>query len=87
MSKDQAKRYTAPILSTVLSHLTDKFLPPVLDPFSLLFTKELLRAAAYDGWDMAKMSIEEFKGAEAVFTSGRPQKQFERIRDGGRHKL
>lgn len=81
------KQYTAPILDQVLSHLADKFLPPTLDPFSLLYTKELLRAANYDGWDATRTNMEEIRGAEQVFSSGRPQKQFERIKNGGRHKL
>ncbi|KDN47341.1 ClpP/crotonase [Tilletiaria anomala UBC 951] len=81
------KHYTPPILDLVLSHLSQKFLPPILDPWSLLYTKELIRAANYDGWDLARTNMEEIKGAEQVFMSGRPQRQFERISQGGRHKL
>ncbi len=83
----KSKTYTPPILDKVLEHLSNKFLPPALDPVSLRHTKEMIRAANYDGWTVARTHREEMKGAQMVFASGRPQKQFERIVNGGRHKL
>ena len=71
----------------VLPHLTSKFLPPTADPFALLFTKKLIRNATYEGKSWTEVNDAEVLGAEQVFTSGRPAKQFERLAQGGRHKL
>lgn len=71
----------------VLPHLTSRFLPPVADPFALLFTKNLIRSATYESQSWTEANNAELKGAEAVFLSGRPAKQFERLAMGGRHKL
>ena len=41
------KLATPPILDDVLKHVRDKFLPPAINPFSLLYTKKLFNEAAY----------------------------------------
>ena len=71
-------------MPTVLDLLTARFLEPAADPFALLYTKKLIRAASYDGWDLSKTLIEELKGTESVFTSGRPQKQIQRLRQAAK---
>ena len=81
------KTYTPPIMDYVLPHLTSKLLPPVADSFALLFTKNLIRNATYESKSWVEVNEAEIRGAEQVFTSGRPAKQFERLAKGGRHNL
>lgn len=81
------KLATPPILDDVLSHIKEKFLPPTASPFSLLYTKKLLNDAAYDYRGVDAVNQAELRGAERVFASGEPQKKFENIAAGGRHKL
>lgn len=81
------KTYTPPIMDFVLPHLASKLLPPTADSFALLFTKRLIRDATYEGKTWTEVNEAEVRGAEKVFISGRPLKQFERLAKGGRHKL
>lgn len=81
------KTYTPPIMDHVLPHLASKLLPPVADSFALLYTKKLIRSATYEGKSWEEVNNAEVRGAETVFGSGRPAKQFERLAAGGRHKM
>lgn len=81
------KTYTAPILGAVLEHVGTRLLPPTVDSFGLLYTKRLLRDAAYEHRRFNDVNADELQGAETVFMSGRPKAQFARIAGGGRHKL
>ncbi|SPO23070.1 related to ECI1 -delta3-cis-delta2-trans-enoyl-CoA isomerase [Ustilago trichophora] len=81
------KLATPPILDDVLAHVREKFLPPTISPFSLLYTKKLLNDAAYAYSGVDGVNQAELRGAEAVFASGAPQKKFANIAGGARHKL
>ncbi|GAC96385.1 potential enoyl-CoA hydratase/isomerase [Pseudozyma hubeiensis SY62] len=81
------KLATPPILDDVVKHVQDKFLPPNASPFSLLYTKKLLNDAAYAYAGVDAVNQAELRGAETVFASGAPQKRFESIAGGARHKL
>ncbi|CAO1622290.1 unnamed protein product [Jaminaea pallidilutea] len=83
----QAKAYTLPILDDVLNHIGDKLLPPTADPFALAYTKRIIQRVNYDHLSREEANQEELRGAETVFTSGIPLKQFARIAGGQRHKL
>ncbi|KAJ9478318.1 3,2-trans-enoyl-CoA isomerase [Pseudozyma hubeiensis] len=81
------KLATPPIMDDVVKHVRDKFLPPNASPFSLLYTKKLLNDAAYAYAGVDAVNQAELRGAETVFSSGAPQKRFESIAGGARHKL
>ncbi|SNX83304.1 related to ECI1 -delta3-cis-delta2-trans-enoyl-CoA isomerase [Melanopsichium pennsylvanicum] len=81
------KLATPPIFDEVLAHVREKFLPPTASPFSLLYTKKLLNDAAYAYSGVDAVNQAELRGAEHVFASGAPQRKFEHIAGGGRHKL
>lgn len=71
----------------VLPHIASKLLPPTVDDFALLYTKNLIRTATYEGKSWEQINEAEVKGAQTVFISGRPAKQFERVASKGKSKL
>lgn len=81
------KTYTPPIMDVVLPHITSQFIPPTADPFALLYTKKLIKEATYENKSWSQVNYAEVQGAQTVFASGRPMKQFQRLASGGRHKL
>ncbi|PWZ00675.1 ClpP/crotonase [Testicularia cyperi] len=81
------KHATPNILDPVLHHLRSKLLPPTANAFALLYTKNLIQRATYDNLGADAANQNELRGAELVFGSGEPAKQFERLASGGRHKI
>ncbi|PWN52596.1 ClpP/crotonase [Violaceomyces palustris] len=75
------------ILNETLRIVRSTLLPPHANPFALLYTKRLLVKAAYHNLDLEQANQAELRGAEIVFRSGEPSKQFARLASGGRHKL
>lgn len=57
-SSSSDKNYTAPILEEVLEHLKETYLPPNVDSWALLKTKELIRKATYEPVGLEKGNVE-----------------------------
>lgn len=74
-------------MDIVLPHIASKLLPPAADPFALLYTKNLIRNATYENKSYTQINDAEVKGAEEVFFSGRPGKQFQRVASKTKSKL
>ncbi|CAO1633005.1 unnamed protein product [Sympodiomycopsis kandeliae] len=84
-SKD--KSFTLPILQDVLSHIGAKLMPPHADSHALVRSKQIIQRVTYDNLSREEANQLELRGAEEVFTSGIPLRQFAKIAGGGRHKL
>jgi peroxisomal 3,2-trans-enoyl-CoA isomerase len=78
-SKDQDG--TPPILGAVLERLEQRLSPPSIDPFALAYSKRLIQKATYEGLSSEEANQAELRGAEIVFTSGKPA---ERVSECGR---
>ncbi|KAJ1029733.1 hypothetical protein NDA13_002976 [Ustilago tritici] len=85
--ENKDKMATPPILQDVLEMVREKYLPPNVSAWSLLYTKKLLNDAAYAYAGVDGVNQAELRGAESVFASGAPQARFARIAQGARHKL
>lgn len=76
------KSHTLPILSEVLSHIGSHLMPPLADPYALVYSKRLIQRVTYDGLSREEANQAELRGAERVFTSGVPLRQFARMAQG-----